>query len=605
MKLSKIDKFFWLVPLFVIFIYNFIFLYRFYPITEGWFSVYAWMINNGQFPYRDFYFFLTPLYLIKMSIFTSIFGYSVLSLRIFGLGVILLMTYFLFKNFEIIFGAGIASFVTIVGIIFYQSGNAHITYDFIQFLTLYSLIQSYFLLKYINVSNANNKIGVRWIFLAGLFAGLAFLTKQSNGAMITAFSFAGLFILSLSKGKSEVIKTSSLYIAGFMVPVVVIILWLILNSAFLQFIDQVFLGAASAKGGVSQIFLFWIKGMLTYNFVIRFAEISLIVLFFGYWLYFFRTEKKDNKDMNKILMLFSSLFMILVVLLPLRISKETVNELSMLGQLGLLGQQGITNVIVAGAAVPIVSILIASVLFILKKNINKNILLLSFVALGFVYGTGTSAGVSEAGAFVGFCLFIALLLYYRSVRGLGKVFIVLFCISFSLMWVEVKYGYGYYWWNITSPDMRGDLRSTNKIKFLEGLYSSSENINLIEEVTSEISSGSKPNEPVFTFPNIPVFYLFADRKPPGKTIVHWFDFLPDKQALEEEKLIKTNPPKVIVYLDLGPSVWKAHEQLFRNGKPSGQRKIVKTFMGIIKSEKMHISKKYKLANDVTLTVWRH
>jgi hypothetical protein len=139
---------------------------------------------------------------------------------------------------------------------------------------------------------------------------------------------------------------------------------------------------------------------------------------------------------------------------------------------------------------------------------------------------------------------------------------------------------------------------------LRGIYMSQENANLIEQVTSEIDKGSKPGDPILVFPNTPIFYLIADRKPPGKAPVQWFDVLTDQMAIKEAEAIRKNPPKVIVYLDLGASVWEAHESLFRNGKPSGQREIVEAFMEVIKSKKMNISKKYELPNNVTLTVWR-
>jgi 4-amino-4-deoxy-L-arabinose transferase-like glycosyltransferase len=109
------------------------------------------------------------------------------------------MTYFLYKNLEVIFKPAIASFVTVVGIIYYQSNNAHITYDFIQFVTLFGLIQSYLLLKYVGFSG-KKEAKIKWLLWAGVFAGLAFLTKQSNGLMITLFSLGGLTFLSLPKG---------------------------------------------------------------------------------------------------------------------------------------------------------------------------------------------------------------------------------------------------------------------------------------------------------------------------------------------------------------------------------------------------------------------
>lgn len=601
-QLSRFEKFYWLIPVFVIFVYNLIFFNKYLPITEGWFSMYAWLVNHGHFPYRDFYFFLTPLYLIQTSIFTALFGYDILYLRILGILVILLMTYFLYKNIQIIFGSAIAAFVAIVGMIYYQSGVAHITYDFTQFVTLYGLIQSYFLLKYINAFDTKTNPSIKWVFWAGLFAGLAFLTKQSNGTMIAAFSFIGLSVLTLQKGWKEALRASLLYIGGFAVPLAITILWLLANSAFMQFREQVFSSAVAAKGGLMQIFFGWFKEVLNYNFIVRLIEIVFIMLIPGYWIYLFKGKKLKNENINRVTLLVASVILLLIMFLPLFIDKIIAKELSKFVQGGI---DYIAYIMVVSFYTPIILVLIYTVFLIFRKPYNKSIFLLSLIALGFIYGAGTSAGFSEAGAIIGFCIFIALMLHLRSVFGLGKIFIVVFCLIFSFLFIEMKYERPYFWWYVTSTDIREKLQSTNKIKMLRGMYTSKDNIKLIEEVTAEIRSGSKPGEPVLTFPNIPVFYLLSDRKPPGKAIVHWFDFLPDEIAVKEAEAIKKNPPKVIVYLDLGPIVWNMHENLFRDSKPSGQRKIVEAFMGVIKSKKMHISKKYELPYDVTLTIWRN
>jgi hypothetical protein len=285
--------------------------------------------------------------------------------------------------------------------------------------------------------------------------------------------------------------------------------------------------------------------------------------------------------------------------MPLILNKNTVNVLSN------FGRQGINIIIVVAIAVPLIYILISLLSYVFKKPFNKKIFLFSFVALGFIYGTGASAGVTEVGAFFGFCLSVALMLYSRSIFGLGKIFIVFFCISFCLMLVETKYERPYFWWNITSPDIRSQLQTTVNLPLLRGMYMPADNIKLLEEVSAEISAGSKPGESVLVFPNTPIFYLLTDRKSPGKAPIHWFDVLTDQMAIKEAEAIRENPPKVIVYLDLGPSVWQAHELLFRNGKPSGQRKIVEAFMDVIKSHNMHVSRTYSLDDNAQLTVWRN
>ena len=47
----------------------------------------------------------------------------------------------------------------------------------------------------------------------------------------------------------------------------------------------------------------------------------------------------------------------------------------------------------------------------------------------------------------------------------------------------------------------------------------------IEGVTQAIATNSGVGDSVFVFPNIPIFYLLADRYPPTYTVVQWFDFL--------------------------------------------------------------------------------
>src|SRR4051812_5380288 len=73
----------------LIFCYNFYFYNSFYPWTEGWFTMYAYEMNHGKELYTDLYYLMPPVYPKIISWFTAIFGYDIISLRIFGLFVIL------------------------------------------------------------------------------------------------------------------------------------------------------------------------------------------------------------------------------------------------------------------------------------------------------------------------------------------------------------------------------------------------------------------------------------------------------------------------------------------------------------------------------------
>lgn len=52
----------WLCLVSIVLFYNYLYSFSFLPITEGWFTVFAKLMNNGLVPYNDFYLYLTPLY---------------------------------------------------------------------------------------------------------------------------------------------------------------------------------------------------------------------------------------------------------------------------------------------------------------------------------------------------------------------------------------------------------------------------------------------------------------------------------------------------------------------------------------------------------------
>ena len=59
------------ITLVVVGVYNLMFFNRYLPLTEGWFLAYARLMAEGKVPYRDFYFFMTPLYPLQMEAFLA------------------------------------------------------------------------------------------------------------------------------------------------------------------------------------------------------------------------------------------------------------------------------------------------------------------------------------------------------------------------------------------------------------------------------------------------------------------------------------------------------------------------------------------------------
>ena len=70
-------------------------------------------------------------------------------------------------------------------------------------------------------------------------------------------------------------------------------------------------------------------------------------------------------------------------------------------------------------------------------------------------------------------------------------------------------------------------------------------------------------------------------------MVPWFDFLPDAPARAEAARILAAPPATIVNLKLPSVAWEAHERLFRNGKPLGQRDIQRAIDELTTKRKLY------------------
>lgn len=139
----------WIVGLSITFIccafYATLISFKTMPIAEGWYSEYAWLINHGKLPYRDFEYLFFPLYIYFIAGFTKIFGYSIIALRILGIvlfGAIGGGLYWLYSKLFSNFAALIAA---VSSALFLQSEVVQIFYDYIRLHDLLAMITTIFL----------------------------------------------------------------------------------------------------------------------------------------------------------------------------------------------------------------------------------------------------------------------------------------------------------------------------------------------------------------------------------------------------------------------------------------------------------------------------
>lgn len=588
----------WLcIILSIILIYNLLTFNRFLPLTEGWFSTYAQLILLGKLPYQDFYLFLPPLYPLTIAGIMTLFGPQLIVLRIFGIFLMLVMTGALYALLARFFKPVIAAFVTVIAMIYYQSGVAHIPYDFTQFVTTYALLSACFFMKYYDANIKTFPEAKFWtkntwyLVGSGVLGALVFWTKQSNGALINAFLVLGILLATMPHNR----KWGLISVLGFGTGAALIsatlLLWLISHGLLSDFYQQVVVDAIQAKGSsLSHILFAWLGGVINKNQIYD----GFILLFsLGYWRLWIRksphflqnNEEKEAYYFPIFLMLGMLLF--IPILFPMLVDSTR-----------RIAQISANNIIAFSFAT--VLVFIGQYCFNPHKYAHKVMIIM--LALGLFFGCGTSAGVTEVGAFLGFALFLGYVLSAKSFFQIGKACFLILSLLLVIFYAEKKYSVPYAWWYIQTPSINGE-KSSIDLPRLQGMYLPPDTITILQTVDEIVQRTTTENDTILTFPNIPLFYLIENRFKNIRAVVHWPDFLPDVYALQEARRIQAQPPKVIIYLSLPEIVWSTHEQLFRHGKRSGQRDIIDVLKKLTQNNQYSLAANMPVSSGINLYVW--
>lgn len=173
---------------------------------EIWNYGFAYNISNSLIPYKDFNMVITPLFPILGSLILSIFGKNILIYHLFNSLICTSIFYYIKK---------------------YNPQSSYITYAIFLFFSLpnYSILCLLFLYLIITQENKNNHLVI------GILLGLTFLTKQN----------IGIYLLIATIYKQN-IKSILKRITGFLIPNILLLIYLLINNSLNEFINYCFLG---------------------------------------------------------------------------------------------------------------------------------------------------------------------------------------------------------------------------------------------------------------------------------------------------------------------------------------------------------------------------
>jgi hypothetical protein len=593
-------------------LYNLLFFNRYFPLTEGWFSMYARLIRAGQVPYRDFSLFLPPLYPLQLAAITSVFGDEFVVLRIVGVLVILGMGSLLYALLTRWFPAFAAAFATLVAMVYYQSGVAHITYDFTQFLTLYALLAVYFLVRHFEAEpnpTASWWKRSRLLAFAGIWAALAFLTKQSNGALIVAGSILATLVASWSAGWRCTVRNLVVLAGGMFLPVALTAGWLAWVGALPFAHDQILHGALRSKGNLGRILFAW-AGLFNDVYIARLKTLAVYIIpplfieaLVGCVLAHRIRHRLHGAQLNVVLLAILLPLSMAAVLVPYFWAPAAHGVLASAGPALNPAQSWLNYLIPLSTATSIVLVLLAVAGSILGRPfLPLGLAATAVFSLGLVSGNGTSAGLSEVGCFLGLAFVVAWLMSRTADCMVLKGGIVILGCSYIIFLAGMKYESPYAWWYIGEPDVR-QATARARLPGLRGMRLSCRTAATVTEVVRAIQGNVPHGAPIFCFPHVPQFYLLTGHFPETVAKVHWFDFLPDDRARADAALLRRTPPAALIYVDLPEVVWTTHERLFRQGRPLGQRAILSAILDLRNSGRYAHRGSWDLGEGCSLHVW--
>lgn len=604
-KIKK-TKEYWLAVLFTIIpvaIFAIILANKTMPYAEGWYTYYAQLINEGNVVYKDFEYLFMPGYITFVALYTRIFGYSVIALRVLGVIFFSLIAFFAFKIFNELFTPAAACFGAVTTAFYLQSEVVQIFYDYIRFMDVFAYITIFLLIRmsknFINGANKDFKITI----FAGAANAMVLMTKQNIGLLFGFFVLCYfIFLFFYKKDKKNVVLNLLSYGAGAAVIFAVYGIYLLANGALVACLKQTLFGAAEAKGGITTILFNWLvegeQSFLSEQNVVFFVAVAAVLFIIIGRL--FPAKETNDKPRKIIFIVFGILFTLSVIILYLSegFSQKLVSKYT-----------AYTYGFYTFATLVFFIMMIAYAVDVFKKEKKLNDFIGFFLLFGAIFAIGYGVGMSGSLAASQIALSTGLIICIlfslcqgrfswvsMSLVATGALCFVVFCSSY-------KYVNTYNWWGLTDSSV-WEATETTDIDIFKGIKVSEEEKEIYEGINDTVQENTTEDDTIFAFPHIPILYTATDRHDPGTfTKVQWYDVATDDSVKDDISVVQEEMPKVIILYDIPQFAIEGHEETFNNNKESSTTTMYKTLKKFCLRNSYTAMGYYRINANCGITVW--
>lgn len=200
---------------------------------------------------------------------------------------------------------------------------------------------------------------------------------------------------------------------------------------------------------------------------------------------------------------------------------------------------------------------------------------LGLLAFSIGYSFAVSWPLFENLAFPGLAVVVVVLLEFApasSARQWRTAVVVLAAgiVAFSAF---RKVQAPYYWGLWTEPPLYSE-RGTFRDPALAGMHLSRPSSDLYAMTRQVASATTRPDEPIYVFPNLPILYAIANRHPATYALVHWVDTTPEFLGRQDAATLRAHPPKLMIVRKDDLSIVEFQERLYLGGGRSSVRDIL-------------------------------
>lgn len=630
---DKIQKYFFC---FLTVIYGIVFHWNYIrsviPAQTGWWQYMAWRMSEGELPYRDFYLFMPPYFVMLTSFLFNIFGKQFIYYTFTGLLITrVLMWIMLYKMMANVFKPIYVFFGIITGLSISAAYGMDQMYDYNPLITCGVVAIAFFLFK---INDCKNRSRFFFAFLVGVLCGCMVMMKQTVAVICPLVSFGCIIILFWKEEhKLRFCLNGVLFWgAGLVLAIVPGVMYLSVNHLWHDFFWCVSSALGAKVGNI---------GFLTLCFR-NFLRLNELICAFAIVLNY-NINKKCRSKQNMIvtvcsrvllaLLLFNefreniisfkaftgyeftkyiALFLIFVIALSmvdyfLRKMDSTVAffitavSIVFISFVSLIKKymsalwsdflynginfSGIkTKILYIGIYISIFIWLQAAYsYFVLKKETGKKVFASFTLALLYVGCLFVSFSLEELYAVIFISISISYLFEYGVNSRIAKYISILACFMMCFLCLNQKVYLPYSWhgWQCTTLVENRTLDYSD-VEGLEGFILSENDEKTYLDIISLIQANSAEDDALFQFANIPLFNVLAERKS-GYVPILYFDVCPDNVAESVAANLEKDNPTLILFHEMDEWRWTLHENVFRNGQRCGQRSILDFYNNYVRS----------------------